>query len=252
MRRYQETPTLHKSILHTSFFNEQRTDSAIIYADQAIRSRPFAPGGYIIAAKTHLVNQNMSKAELSLLRGREACGEDFLYGDYLLAGIHLQTGRLSSADSLYRSVLQRVETASQPEYSIGTEKEQFGEDLHTLRAKSNHGIARALAASGNLDHSEQYFRTAARLLPTKPDIWADWGVCLMRLNRLAEADTVIRRVVSLVPGNAAAWLNFATLLARQGELQSAERAAQQAILLRPDFPEAHALLHALHKSSQTP
>ncbi len=243
-------PYLAQVNLAHLFYNEQQTDSAAFYAGQAIRSRPFAPGGYIISAKTHLVDHNMIEAELALKRGREACGEDFLYGDYLLAGIHLQTGRLASADSMYRNVLRRVEDATQPEYSIGTEKEQFGEDLHTLRAKSHHGIARALAASGKLGDSEHYFRTAANLLPAKPDIWADWGVCLMRLNRLAEADTVMRRVVSMVPGNPAAWLNFATLLARRGDLQSAERAAQQALYIRPDFPEANALLHALRSGTQ--
>lgn len=244
-------PYLAQVNLAHLFYNEQKTDSAAFYASQAMLSRPFAPGGYIIAAKTFLVTNNIGDAERSLQRGREACGEDFLYGDYLLAGIHLQTGRLATADSLYRDVLQRVQGARQPEYSIGTEKEQFGEDLHTLRAKSNHGIARALAAAGKLDDSEEYFRTAANLLPTKPDIWADWGVCLMRLNRLAEADTVMRRVVSLAPGNPGAWLNFATLLARKGDFMRAERAVQQALALKPDFREAHALLSALRSRRDT-
>ncbi|MEK9139127.1 MAG: tetratricopeptide repeat protein, partial [Bacteroidota bacterium] len=227
------------------YFNIQQMDSAWVYAERAVQARPFAPGGYIIAAKTLLVQQNVRRAEETLLAGLVACGDDFVYAEYLLAGLYFQNGNLASADSIYRRVLARTVQSKQPEYSVGSEKEQLGEDLPTLHAKTLHALGRAFAAHGRLDSSEVYLRAAAHLLPMKSDVWADWGVCLLRMNRLEEADTVMRRVIRIDPANTAVWFNYATLLARKGEFGTAKQAVAQALVLRPDFEEAQRLLHAL-------
>ena len=227
------------------YFTLQQLDSSLSYAHGAIRARPFGPGGYVIAAKILLVRRQDAEAERILLAGNAACGEEFVYGDYLLGGIDVAGARLALADSIYRSVLARTSRPQQPEYSIGSEKELYGEDLATLRAKSFHALGRVLAARGQLDSSEVYFRTASRLLPMRLDILADWGVCLLKLGRLDEAERAMEQIVGIDPRNPAMWLNYATVLARKGKYPEARRATEEALRLKPEFQEAQLLLRNL-------
>lgn len=227
------------------FFNLQQMDSASMYAESAIKARPFAPGGYVIAAKIALVKHDNRRAEEILLAGLNACRDNFVYGEYLLAGIQIQSGNVAAAEAIYRRVLAHTGRSRQPDYALGSEKEQFGEDLQTLHAKTLQGLGRVFAENGKRDSSEAYLRSSAALLPAKGDVWADWGVSLLRLNRLDEADTVMRRAVSLNPGNPGIWFNYATLLARKGEIDRARQALVQALALKPDFEEARRLMQAL-------
>lgn len=232
------------------YFNRGEMDSARMYAALAVRTRPYVPGGYIIAAKIALVSGDHRRAEEYLREGSAASKESFMYGDYLLAGIFLQTGRPAVADSLYRQVLVQVALQQQqPEYSLGTDKERFGENVPTLHGKALQGIGRIHALYGRLDSSETYLRSAAMILPKKGDVWADWGVVLLRLNRLSDADTVMRRAVALSPANPDVWFNYATLLARKGEFSLAYRAVSQALSLKPDFEEARQLRQAVAQAA---
>lgn len=223
------------------FFNLHQLDSASQYAERAIAARPYAPGGYVIAAKVLLVQQNPAKAQEVLLKGAEACGENFLYGKYLLAGLLLDGGQLAEADSIYRDVLLRTARSEQPDYMLESERARFGEELSTVYGKSLHGVGLIFGMRGQLDSSEVYLRAAAGYLPRRADILADWGVCLLRLHRLHEADSVIQQSLRLRPDNAAIWLNYATVLAYKGDLPRAQEAAGKALALRPEFPEARRL-----------
>jgi tetratricopeptide (TPR) repeat protein len=230
------------------YFNLQLSDSVSLYAERAIHARPFAPGGYVIAAKNFIVRQDMARAEETLRNGLSACRDDFVYGEYLLAGMYLQRGHLTGADSIYRRVLLRTARAAQPDYMIESEEARFGEDLPTLHAKSLHALGRLFAARQQFDSSEAYLGSAARLLPGKADVWADWGVCLLRMNRLDEADTAMRHSLGINQGNPVTWLNYGTVLARKGELERARGAVARALALKPDFEEARQVMAALKTS----
>jgi len=243
-------PYLASLNLAQMYFNLQLSDSVRVYADRSINARPFAPGGYVVAAKNFIVQQNISGAEEILLKGVLACRSDFVYGEYLLAGIYLQKGNLAGADSIYRKVLRRAEQTNQQEYMIQTEETRFGEDLPTLHAKSLHSLGRLFAIRQQLDSSEVYLSAAAHLLPTKADVWADWGVCLLRMNRLEKADTAMRHALGINERNPTAWLNYGTLLARKGELERAKGAVARALALKPDFEEARQVMNALKRSSR--
>jgi len=223
----------------------QKMDSAMVYAQRAIEARPYAPGGYIIAAKIFLAQQDIRRAEDVLRKGLEGCRGEFLYGQYLLAGIYFQRGDVASADSLYRIVLAPTAARRQPYYAIESEKAQFGEDLSTLHAKTLHALGRVFAVYQKLDSAEVYLRSAAHLLPLKADVWGDWGVCLLRLNRLEEADTVTHRALTLDPNNPVVWFNYGTVLARKGDWMRAREALSIALALKPDFTEARHFLSIL-------
>ncbi len=227
------------------YFNLQQIDSASLYAERAIAARPYAPGGYVLAAKSLLLQQKPVQAREVLLKGAEACGEDFIYGEYLLAGLLLDEGNFVAADSLYREVLLRTAHKEQPDYMLESERARFGEELSTLYGKSLHGRGLIFGMRGQLDSSEVYLRAAAHHLPTRADILGDWGVCLLRRNRLHEADSVLQQSLRLRPDNAAIWLNYGTVLAYKGDLPRARNAVGQALALKPDFPEARRLFAVL-------
>ncbi len=233
------------------YFNLQKVDTARFYAARAIRAQPFSPGGYIISAKCSIVQGDLPGAASILVSGGAACAHEFVYGEYLLAGIYLQSENLEAADSLYREVLGVATGSRQPEYVIQSEEARFGEDLATLRGKALHALGRLFAARNQLDSSEVYLHAAARQLPLKADVWADWGVCLLRLNRLEEADTVMRRALIIGGDNAGVWLNYATLLLRKGEPGRARAAVSTALALRPDLEEARRLMSLL-STKQSP
>lgn len=230
------------------YFNLQRLDSSLFYAERSIAARPFAPGGYIIGAKSMIALQNTRGAEELLLRGVAACREDFVYGEYLLAGLALERGELSTADSMYRNVLVRTGQSRGEEYVLQSEKTQYGESFPTLHAKALHARGRVFAARNHLDSSVVYLQAAAHLLPMRVDVWADLGVCLLRLNRLEEADTAMQRAMQINANNPVLWLNYGTLLARKGELERAKGAVARALALKPDFKEARQLMAILSRS----
>lgn len=227
------------------YFNLHQVDSAGAYAARAVAARPFAPGGYIITAKCLIVQQKNREAQQILVDGASACGEEFVYGKYLLAGLYLEGGNLVAADSIYRQVVGRTAQPQQPDYMLESERMRFGEELSTVYGKSLHGIGRIFGIRGRLDSSEVYLRTAARRLPTRADILGDWGVCLLRLNRLREADSVMQRSLALKPDDPVMWLNYGTVLAYKGEFHQARSAAERALALKPVFPEARRLLTVL-------
>ncbi len=224
------------------YFTLHRLDSSYAYAERAIAARPFAPGGYVIAARCLAARRHYEQAEQTLKQGLRACGQDFIYGEYLLAGLYLQQGKLSPADSVYRHVLRRTAGARQPEYMIESERSRYGEDLRTVHARSLHALGIIFGMRGRLDSSEVYLREAAHRLPARADIVGDWGVCLMRLNRLQEADSVMQRALQLNPGNATIWFNYGTLSAYQGKLEQARNAVRRALDIKKDFREAQRLL----------
>jgi tetratricopeptide (TPR) repeat protein len=233
------------------YFTMRLPDSALFYADRSITARPFAPGGYIIAAQSMMVLHDMPQAEQVLLKGVIACGSEFIYGNFLLAGIYLENGNPVAADSIYRKVLVQAVELQQTEYVIQSEKSRFGEEIATVYAKTLHALGRMLTAQQKLDSSEVYLRAAAQQLPKRSDVWADLGICLIGMNRLEEADTVFRRAISIDTYNPLLWFNYAVVLARKGELQDARRAASQALALKPDFEEAGLLVKTLDtKASQ--
>jgi tetratricopeptide (TPR) repeat protein len=229
------------------YFTMRLPDSALFYADRSITARPFAPGGYIIAAQSMIVLRNMRQAEQVLLKGVMACGSEFVYGNFLLAGIYLENGNLVAADSIYRKVLVQAVELQQTEYVIQSEKSRFGEEIATVYAKTLHALGRMFFAQHELDSSEVYLRGAAQQLPTRSDVWADLGICLIGMNRLDEADSVFRRAISIDTYNPLLWFNYAVVLARKGELRDARRAASQALALKPDFEEAALLMESLNK-----
>jgi tetratricopeptide (TPR) repeat protein len=71
------------------------------------------------------------------------------------------------------------------------------------------------------------------------------GVALSLAGRHAEGATELERAVGLEPTSASAQLNLAVAYAELGRYHEARARAQEALRLKPDYPQARALLEKL-------
>ncbi len=231
------------------YFTMRLPDSVGFYAMRAMELRPYGPGGYVIAAKNLLAVGRTQEAQNVLLRGRVECGEDFIYGEYLLGTLHFQSGGLAAADSMYRVVQRRTVRVDASTYAIESEKAQFGEDMRTLHGRSLQGLGRVFAAREELDSSAVYFQAALDLLPTKADAWADWGVCLLRMDRLEEAERALRKSLEIDGRNPWVWLNYGSVLGQREKFDECRQALMRAVALNPNLREAAEMLRHLDESN---
>ncbi len=83
-----------------------------------------------------------------------------------------------------------------------------------------------------------WFEKASERRPDGADIHYNLGTALMRLGRIADAESSLRRATALAPAFAAARLNLGNCLRELGRLDEAAEAYRQAMAIRPDYPQA--------------
>lgn len=142
-----------------------------------------------------------------------------------------------------------------------------------------HALAVAASVQGQSAEAVTALEAACRLAPRDAEYRYKLGLALNEVGRLNEAQAALAEAVKLDPQFARAWYNLglaysaqqnvepalaallraesldarspqipyarATILARLGRVDEARRAAQRALELQPEFPEATALLRAL-------
>jgi tetratricopeptide (TPR) repeat protein len=223
------------------YLDARDIDSAFHYGELAIEKKPYVPLAYITVAQTHMLRREKDSAIAVLQRGLRMCGNQFLYGEYLLAGTSLERGDLDSAESRYRSIVKRLERFPQPEpesefhYSV---ENKMGIDRQTLRARALYGIGHVFVLRNNLDSASTYFRNATEMSPGYSDAWVDLGVSLLRSRRFDEAETAFREALKFRPDDFTVWYDYGTLLGTTNRLVEARGAFEKSLALCPDFVPA--------------
>lgn len=149
----------------------------------------------------------------------------------------------------------------------------------TNSAPLHHALAVTLSVEGKTSEAVEALQTACRLAPNEAEYRFKLGLALNEAGKMDEARAALEEAVKLDPKFAQAWYNLglahsalnkselaleslvraesldarspqipyarATILARLGRVSEARTAAQRALELRPDFPEAKELLQAL-------
>ena len=240
--------------LSALFLTRRILDSAVAYGSRAVELRPFMPSAYVSLGQAYYLQHNLAAAESVFSKGSQACGDAFRYGNYLLAGIHLERGDFSRAESIYKKILDPASEATEG-YEAGfliPEEKRTGIDDQTLRAKAFYGLGHVYAAKRDLDSTAACFRNATVLSPSFADAWADLGVAFLHERRLSEADTAMRKALELQPGNFKYWYNYGSLLGTLGRLADAKGAFERTLQLQPDFAPAQrdlaVVLSALEKN----
>jgi tetratricopeptide (TPR) repeat protein len=223
------------------FLSVRQLDSAQVYASRAVERKPYMPAGYIVAAQAFQFGGRISDAESVLVMGLIACGDDFLYGEYLLANAHWNTGKRDRAEREFRSILTRLHHSQQTRYapeSGFSDESVMGESRNVLEAKTLYALGHVYVARLNIDSAASLFRAAVERAPELADAWSDLGVALMQRGRYSESETALRRAVDLDSTNYAFWYNYGTLLGTIERFEEAKHAFERSLALRPDFNPA--------------
>jgi tetratricopeptide (TPR) repeat protein len=220
------------------YYQQHQVDSVILYASDAIGEKPYAAAGYIYLAKTYYEQRNLLQAESVLVIGAAKCGNDFLYGEYLLAGIQLQSGKIAEAESTYRFILQHVKPDMQPFYEpeFGFARDYtFGENHQLLHAKSLYGLGHVFASRDQIDSAIVYFRAATSVQSNYADAWIDLGIALHRSRRLPEADSAFNVGLKNNPNNYLYWYSYGLLLGSMHRWLDEQRALEKSLAINPNF-----------------
>jgi predicted O-linked N-acetylglucosamine transferase (SPINDLY family) len=134
-----------------------------------------------------------------------------------LATQHLQSERLSEAESLCRQIL--VPFPTQP---------------HALNL-----LGRIAQRMGQIDAAIDWFGKATNAAPTVPTFQIDLAQALCSHGRLQPAIAAARRATELNPLGAAEQSNLGSILSQAGRLEEAAEACRRAIALDARFAPAH-------------
>ena len=105
------------------------------------------------------------------------------------------------------------------------------------RVFSNYGMI--LLNLGKLQEAEIFTRKAIELNPNYAMAYSNLGGILRDLGKLQEAEIFTRKAIELNPNYAMAYSNLGGILRDLGKLQEAELSQRKAIELNPNFAEAH-------------
>lgn len=237
------------------YLSERQPDSAVFYGRQAIPVKPYLPAAYVSTAQAYLLMNAPVTAESLLHAGLRSCGDDFLYGEYVLAGFEAEHRNVDGAEARYRSILRRLEHEKQPRYEPEfqfSHEARMGEDRTTLKAKVRYGLGHIAVAQGDIKTAVLHFRSAVEALPTFADAWADLGTGLLRTRQFELAGEAFTRALSLDSTNHVFWFNYAVLLETTNALPEARVALERCLRLRPDFKPATENLRRFSAGSKLP
>ncbi|HEY2990458.1 MAG TPA: tetratricopeptide repeat protein [Candidatus Binatia bacterium] len=110
--------------------------------------------------------------------------------------------------------------------------------LYPRFADARNNLGQILAARGDMESAIEQFRQALEIDPALSDAHFNLGIVLGKQGRIEEALSQLRQV--LTPGRAYYYLG--RVAASQGRFDEAVGHLRQALLIAPDFAEAHATL----------
>jgi Flp pilus assembly protein TadD len=97
------------------------------------------------------------------------------------------------------------------------------------------------------------FREAIREMPTDPQAWSYYGVCLAHLGQATEAEAALSHAVGLAPQDPETWFHLGVARSLRDEWSEAANAYRRAVALSPgDLVAWHRLGVALAESGEGP
>ncbi|MEL0206775.1 MAG: tetratricopeptide repeat protein, partial [Alphaproteobacteria bacterium] len=100
-----------------------------------------------------------------------------------------------------------------------------------------------------LDKADQHARPRLKAPPHHPDVLNLSGVLALQTNRPKQALRLLVRAVEEAPQNPQFHYNLASAHKQLGDAQSALAAFQHAVILKPDYVEAHNNLGNLYQAA---
>jgi predicted O-linked N-acetylglucosamine transferase (SPINDLY family) len=144
-----------------------------------------------------------------------------------IAAQHLQAGRLSDAEMIYRQILMQSPGDADCMFRLGL-------------------IA---SKSGRADEGIRLIRRAISLSPRRADYWAQLGQLLRLQNQMPAAVASMQRAISLSPDDARWHYMLGNMLQVSGHYEQAVVEFERAIGLKPDYAEAIGNLGSAYKDT---
>ena len=95
-------------------------------------------------------------------------------------------------------------------------------------------------SEGNIAEATKYYQFFIGFKDFR--VFSNYGLILISLGKLKEAELSFRKAIALKPNLAEAHSNLGNVLRNLGKLKEAELSLRKAISLKPDFAEAHSNL----------
>ena len=246
-RELERNPQSYGTLVNLSrlYSEERKPDSAIIFGSKAIQLRSRVPIGYTVTAKGFELRNDVQSAESLLHVGSTMCGDDFLYGEFMLARIEHVRGEIQQAERRYRLILSALHHVAQPQYELEfgfSEENKSGESNDVLRSKAANGLGEVFGARKQLDSAATLFTVATQSDSTNADAWSNLGIALMQQRNYTGAESALKRAVLINNHNPAYWYNLGVLYGNDRRLRDAKRAFEKVVELQPDFPSAQNML----------
>jgi tetratricopeptide (TPR) repeat protein len=162
-----------------------------------------------------------------------------------------QKGKLDKAEMLYREVLNTEPRQSDANHNLGlilTSKNKMKEALILLKVATevNPNIEQywisyinALIKQNRLEEAETIYKKILTQQPESIRLHFNLGVVLQNLDKLPEAEASYRKVIELNPDHSEAYNNLGTIFYKNSNFKEAEVNIKKAIELKPDYVEAN-------------
>jgi tetratricopeptide (TPR) repeat protein len=165
-----------------------------------------------------------------------------------------QSGKLDSAERLYREVLSQEKDSADALHLLGVLQHQKGAHGQAVDLISkaialrpsvpafHANLAEAYRALGQLNRAVGCCRMAIRLWQDYPEAHCNLGMALMGLGQLDQAAEAFHKALRLRPGFAAAHNSLGTLLRDRGQFEDALQHFRLAVEADPNFAIARSNL----------
>jgi protein O-GlcNAc transferase len=100
-------------------------------------------------------------------------------------------------------------------------------------------LGEAWMGRGNFNNAAKAFENAARLMPSHPGVWLNWGSCFEQTGQTTQALDCYTRALQLNPQLASAHYNMGTLNERLGEARDAMTSYEACVQHDPSFAPAY-------------
>jgi 4-amino-4-deoxy-L-arabinose transferase-like glycosyltransferase/Flp pilus assembly protein TadD len=118
-------------------------------------------------------------------------------------------------------------------------------DASSLSTSRAENVGRLALTIRDGEDAARFLAVAVERDPKDARAWQDLGVALLATNELPHAITALTTARTLQPNDAATYLFLALARAQAGEIAEARRNAEEALRLRPNFPDARHVLEEL-------
>ena len=250
------SPTLFEALVGLTRLDlaENKIAQARTRIDARLAADPNDTGLQVLAADVYRRQRDFPKAEATLRKAIQAePGLSSAYG--MLAEVLLVSGKLDAARTEFDQMAQRdpKNIAAQTmaamivhsQNKTGDAKKRYeaivAADSSAAVAANN--LAWLYAEEGErLDDALRLAQNAAARLPNNAEIQDTIGWIYYKKELPALAVSAFQRSIEQAPENPLYHYHLALAQSRAGNASGARQAAQQAIKLRPDYPEAQKLL----------